>query len=234
MTLREQYKPNEERKGKRAQGRRCGVVGVVGVVGGGEWRSSEISADLRRKVVEVYQSGQGYTTISKALDLNGTTVRAILTKWKKFGTVVNLPRSGRPAKISPQARRIIISEVKKNPSAWSRELQASLASAQVNVQDSTIRKTLCKNGRVVSRKPLFPKRNMAACQECSGNLQNISSLEGRSVPPRIKSPLCSEKEEYLSSLLSEYQEKDEVEQQRALCAKACRRSSKATYCFISS
>lgn len=159
----------------------------------GEWRSSEISADLRRKVAEVYESGQGYTTISKALDLNGTTVRAILTKWKKFGTVVNLPRSGRPAKISPQARRIIISEVKKKPSAWSRELQASLASAQVNVQDSTIRKTLCKNGRVVSRKPLFPKRNMAACQECSGNLQNISSLEGRSVPPRIKSPLCSEK-----------------------------------------
>ncbi|XP_073484893.1 TOG array regulator of axonemal microtubules protein 2 [Aquarana catesbeiana] len=33
-------------------------------------------------------------------------------------------------------------------------------------------------------------------------------------------------EEYLSSLLSEYQEKDEVEEQRALCAKACRRSSK--------
>ncbi|MGH0163515.1 UNVERIFIED_CONTAM: hypothetical protein FKN15_045389 [Acipenser sinensis] len=82
-----------------------------------------------------------------------------------FGTVVNLPRRGRPAKISPRARRKIIQEVTKNPKTASRDLQAALASAKVSVHDSTIRKTLGKNGihgRVARRKPLLTKKNMNA------------------------------------------------------------------------
>ncbi|RXM34592.1 Pleiotrophin [Acipenser ruthenus] len=128
-------------------------------------RTKEIPEDLRKKVVDAYQSGKGYKAISKALGLHRTTVRAILSKWRKFGTVVNLPRSGRPAKISPRARRKIVQEVTKNPRTTSRDLQASLASAKVSVHDSTIRKTLGKNGihgRVARRKPLLTKKNMNA------------------------------------------------------------------------
>ena len=122
-------------------------------------RTKEIPEDLRKKVVDAYQSGKGYKAISKALGLHRTTVRAILSKWRKFGTVVNLPRSGRPAKISPRARRKIVQEVTKNPRTTSRDLQASLASAKVSVHDSTIRKTLGKNGihGRVARKPLLTK-----------------------------------------------------------------------------
>ena len=53
-------------------------------------RTKEIPEDLRKKVVDAYQSGKGYKAISKALGLHRTTVRAILSKWRKFGTVVNL------------------------------------------------------------------------------------------------------------------------------------------------
>ncbi len=128
-------------------------------------RSKEIQEQMRKKVIEIYQSGKGYKAISKALGLQRTTVRAINHKWWKHGTVVNLPRSGRPTKITPRAQRRLIQEVTKDPTTTSKELQASLASVKVSVHDSTIRKRLGKNGlhgRVPRRKPLLSKKNIKA------------------------------------------------------------------------
>ncbi|KAK3538661.1 hypothetical protein QTP86_011806 [Hemibagrus guttatus] len=113
----------------------------------------------------IYQSGKGYKAVSKALGLRRTTVRAIIYKWRKHGTVENLPRSVRPTKITPRAQRQLIQEVTKDPTTTSKELQASLASVKVSVHDSTIRKRLGKNdlhGRVPRRKPLLSKKNIKA------------------------------------------------------------------------
>ncbi|KAK3550030.1 hypothetical protein QTP86_018655, partial [Hemibagrus guttatus] len=128
-------------------------------------RSKEIQKQMRKKVIEIYQSGKGYKAISKALGLPRTTVRAIIYKWRKHGTVENLPRSGRPTKITPRVQRQLIQEVTKDPTTTSKELQASLASVKVSVHDSTIRKRLGKNGlrgRVPRRKPLLSKKNIKA------------------------------------------------------------------------
>ncbi len=125
---------------------------------------------MRKKVIEIYQSGKGYKAISKALGLQRTTVRAIIHKWWKHGTVVNLPRSGRPTKITPRAQRRLIQEVTKDPTTTSKELQASLASVKVSVHDSTIRKRLGKNGlhgRVPRPKPLLSKKNILMIQKTS-------------------------------------------------------------------
>uniref|UniRef100_A0A803K2Z5 Transposase Tc1-like domain-containing protein n=1 Tax=Xenopus tropicalis TaxID=8364 RepID=A0A803K2Z5_XENTR len=126
-------------------------------------RSKEIEEQMRTKVIEIYQSGKGYKAISKALGLQRTTVRAIIHKWQKHGTVVNLPRSGRPTKITPRAQRQLIREATKDPRTTSKELQASLASIKVSIHDSTIRKRLGKNGlhgRFPRRKPLLSKKNI--------------------------------------------------------------------------
>ncbi len=56
----------------------------------------------------MYQSGKGYEAISKALGLQQTMVRAIIHKWTKLGTVLNLPRSGRSTKLTPRAQRRLI------------------------------------------------------------------------------------------------------------------------------
>ncbi len=98
-------------------------------------RSKEIQEQMRNKIVEIYQSGKGYKAISKALGLQRTTVRPIIHKFRKLGTVVNLPRSGRPTKIPPRAQRRLIQEVKKEPITTSKELQASLASIKFSVHD---------------------------------------------------------------------------------------------------
>ncbi len=120
---------------------------------------------MRKKVIEIHQFGKGYKAISKALGLQQTTVRAIIHKWQKHGTVVNLPRSGQPTKITPRAQQRLIQEVTKDPTTTSKELQASLASVKVSVHDSTLRKRLGKNGlhgRVPRRKPLRSKKNIKA------------------------------------------------------------------------
>ncbi len=92
-------------------------------------------------------------------------VKAIVHKWRKLGTVVNLPRSGRPTKITPRAQRQLIQEVINEPRTTSKELQASLTSIKVSVHYSTIRKRLGKNGihgRVPRQKPLLTKKNFWA------------------------------------------------------------------------
>ncbi len=79
-------------------------------------RSKEIQEQMRNKIVDMYQSGKGYKAISKALGLQRTTVRAIIHKWRKLVTVVNLPRSGEPSleyQITPRAQWRLIQEVIK-------------------------------------------------------------------------------------------------------------------------
>ncbi len=67
-------------------------------------RSEEIQEQMRNKTVDMYQFGKGYKAISKALGLQRTTVRAIIHKWRRLGTVVNLPMSGWPTKTTPRVQ----------------------------------------------------------------------------------------------------------------------------------
>ncbi|KAK3566022.1 hypothetical protein QTP86_024184, partial [Hemibagrus guttatus] len=141
---------------------RGGLAGVFWII---VLLQNPSSLQLEVTNLPIYQSGKGYKAISKALELPQTTVRAIIYKWRKHGTVENLPRSGRPTKITPRAQRQLIQQVTKDPTTTSKELQASLASVKVSVHDSTIRKRLGKNGlhgRVPRRKPLLSKNNIKA------------------------------------------------------------------------
>ncbi|XP_061107147.1 uncharacterized protein LOC133134777 [Conger conger] len=97
-------------------------------------RSKEIPEEMRKKVVEIHKSGKGYKAISQALGLKRTTVRAIVCKWKTLGTVVNLPRSGRPAKITGRVQRPLLKQAAKDPRNTSNELQALIASAKEALQ----------------------------------------------------------------------------------------------------
>lgn len=70
--------------------------------------------------------------------------------------------------MTARAQRRMVSEVRKNPRASAKDLQNSLALANIAVHTSTIRKTLNKNGvhgRTPRRKPLLTKKNIAARQK---------------------------------------------------------------------
>ncbi|KAK3554272.1 hypothetical protein QTP70_020132, partial [Hemibagrus guttatus] len=106
---------------------RGGLAGVFWII---VLLQNPSSLQLEVTNLPIYQSGKGYKAISKALGLPRTTVRAIIYKWRKHGTVENLTRSGRPIKITPRVQRQLIQEVTKDPTTTSKELQASLASVK--------------------------------------------------------------------------------------------------------
>ena len=88
-------------------------------------RSKQIQEQMRN-IIDIHQSKKGYRGCSKALGLQRTTVRAIIHKWRKHGTVVNIPRSGQSTKMTPRAHRQLIQEVTKKDWTTSKALQASL------------------------------------------------------------------------------------------------------------
>ena len=57
----------------------------------------------------------GYKKISETLDIPRSTIKSIIKKWKEYGTTTNLPREGRPPKLTDQARRALIREATKRP-----------------------------------------------------------------------------------------------------------------------
>ncbi|KAK3568595.1 hypothetical protein QTP86_010208 [Hemibagrus guttatus] len=162
FALKEPHNERERAWDEQMEPFRGGLAGVFWIIVLLQNRSS---LQLEVTNLPIYQSGKGFKAISKALGLPRTTVRAIIYKWRKHGTVENLPRSVRPTKITPRAQRQLIQEVTKDPTTTSKELQASLASVKVSVHDSTIRKRLDKNGlhgRVPRRKLLLSKKNIKA------------------------------------------------------------------------
>uniref|UniRef100_A0A3B4TNE5 Uncharacterized protein n=1 Tax=Seriola dumerili TaxID=41447 RepID=A0A3B4TNE5_SERDU len=128
-------------------------------------RQKELSEDLRSRMVDLHKAGKGYKVISKTLEIHQSTVRQTIYKWRHFGNVATLPRSGRPVRMTPRPQRRLINEVKKQPRMTTKDLKASLELANIAVHESTIRKTLNKQGiygRTPRRKPLLTKKNIAA------------------------------------------------------------------------
>ncbi|XP_061087785.1 uncharacterized protein LOC133122096 isoform X2 [Conger conger] len=67
-------------------------------------KSKELPVELRDKIIERHKSGEGYRKISTSLNISSSTVASIILKWKVHHTTATLPRSGRPSKLSNQAR----------------------------------------------------------------------------------------------------------------------------------
>ncbi|KAJ8361428.1 hypothetical protein SKAU_G00179530 [Synaphobranchus kaupii] len=108
--------------------------------------SKELSADLRNRIVSRHRSGEGYGKISTALQVPKRTVATIIRKWKKFGTTKNLPKPGRPAKLSNWGRRALAREVSRNPRVTLTELQCILVEMGKPFRRSNIQAALHQSG----------------------------------------------------------------------------------------
>ena len=63
----------------------------------------ELSEDLKRCIVALYDDSQGYKKIANTLKLNCSTVTKIIQHFKSVGSTQNRPRVGRPKKLSAHA-----------------------------------------------------------------------------------------------------------------------------------
>ncbi|KAI3367038.1 hypothetical protein L3Q82_009675 [Scortum barcoo] len=105
-------------------------------------RLKELSEAIRKKIAAAHESGERFKEISKEFEISYFTVWKIVYKWRTFKTTANVPRSGRPSKFTQRADRKMLKEVIKSPKISSWDLQLALATVDVKVHDSTIRKRL--------------------------------------------------------------------------------------------
>ncbi len=120
-------------------------------------RTKEITEDLGKRVDVAHQARKGYKTISKEFGLHKSTVRQIQDH-------CYLPEKWSTNKDHSKAERVIVCEVAKVPRVTSKQLKVFLTLANVNVHESTIRRTLSKHGvhgRAARRKPPFSKKKIA-------------------------------------------------------------------------
>uniref|UniRef100_A0AAZ3QRZ2 Sleeping Beauty transposase HTH domain-containing protein n=1 Tax=Oncorhynchus tshawytscha TaxID=74940 RepID=A0AAZ3QRZ2_ONCTS len=76
-------------------------------------KNKEHTRQVRDTVVKKFKAGFGYEKISQALNIPRSTVQAIILKWKEYQTTANLPRPGRPSKLSAHTRRRLIRDAAK-------------------------------------------------------------------------------------------------------------------------
>ena len=110
------------------------------------------------------------------MNIPGSNIKSMIKKLKEYGTTTNLPREGRPPKLTDQARRAIIREATKRPKITLKELQSSTAEIGVSVHRTTLSHTLHRTGlyrRVAIKKTLHKEKKQdifCCCQKTCGSL----------------------------------------------------------------
>ena len=89
-------------------------------------KTKEINLELRKKIVEGHEKGEGYTAISKHFTVSRTSVRCIIAKYKGTNSVKNKPGRGCKHKISRNLDRKIVRDVSKNPRTSAKMIVADL------------------------------------------------------------------------------------------------------------
>ena len=84
--------------------------------------TKELSKQVRDSVVEKYKLELGYKKNIQIFDDPQEHHQIYHNQWKEHGTKGNLPRDGRPPKLTDQAKRALIREAANRPKATLEEL----------------------------------------------------------------------------------------------------------------
>ena len=76
-------------------------------------KHKEISDSVHNQIIGFSKSWASLRSIAKQFEISHSFVAYIINKWKRTGSTLNLPRTGRPTKISARGQRQLISIVKK-------------------------------------------------------------------------------------------------------------------------
>ena len=118
----------------------------------------KLSKQVRDKVVEKYRSGLGYKKILETLNIPQSTIKSIIKTFKEYGTTTNLPRVGRPPKLTDKRRKALIREARKRQNMTLKELQSSIAETGISVHRTTLIRKLHRDGlygRVARKKAIY-------------------------------------------------------------------------------
>ena len=111
----------------------------------------KVTSYTRSRIESLYNQGSRPAKIFKELSKEGlkvsfASVTRIIKKIQDTGSTKNLHRSGRPTKLSADAKSFIEHQMRKNNEATSRQIQKKLAKCGIMVHPSTVRRSRNKQG----------------------------------------------------------------------------------------
>ena len=111
----------------------------------------KVSTYTRKRIQSLHEQNLHPVEIFKVLKgedlaVSYQSVARIANKLKLTGSTNNLPRSGRPRKINPEAQAFIEEQMRRNDETTSREIQKKLAKHGLIVHASTIRRSRKEQG----------------------------------------------------------------------------------------
>lgn len=105
------------------------------------------SLDLRRRVVNAYEQGEGsISEIAELFSVGQSFVKKMIRQWRSTGALSPLPHGGgRAPSLAAKQLRLLQSEVRRQPDATLAELQAHVAEqSQVAVSQATLSRALSR------------------------------------------------------------------------------------------
>ena len=120
-------------------------------------KTKEISLELRKKIVEAHENGQGHTAISQHFTESRTAVHCIIAKYKETNSVRNKPGRGHKCKISRTLERKIVRDVSTNPWTSAKMIVADLTSSGVDVSRNAGLFIVVGFRALVPEEPLYSK-----------------------------------------------------------------------------
>ncbi|KAF4130986.1 hypothetical protein GN958_ATG19836 [Phytophthora infestans] len=125
-------------------------------------KRAEYSVEKREQCVALHAHGQGYRSIGKTLNMPHTTVRAIVEKAQRTGSVLPAKRSGRPRKTDAIVDKVILQAVKNNERSSARIIKEQLQAAYgVRISCETIRRRVKDHSRQCMTSTSVASTNMA-------------------------------------------------------------------------
>lgn len=130
-------------------------------------------------IVEAKQNGELGVDIAKRFHVDPATVSRIWSRWKTTKTVKTKKKSGRPRKITPAQRRLLVRMVKKDPFVTAVEvMNYANKNLGMNIKIRTARNILINEGlrgRRPAKKPWISKK---------------TALPDSNLPATTKTGLC--------------------------------------------
>lgn len=122
-----------------------------------------LSIDLRKLIIKYRSVGKSLREIGKIVHKSFSTIRNIVNKYNSSHQISDLPKTGRPKKLSPRQISRIRREVTNNPFSSAVQIAQRVSQeSEIAVSASTIRRALYSeglHGRVPRKKPFISARN---------------------------------------------------------------------------
>lgn len=118
--------------------------------------------EVRIEVIRQHSGGKKFREIARNLNLSYDGVRKIIVKFKKYGAIRNLPRSGRPRATTEREDRAIKNCALKDPNTSASDI---LEITEIDISPHTGQRRLNEHGlkgRVARRVPFISEKNRVA------------------------------------------------------------------------